>query len=92
MRKTSHQSKPGVSKASKIETAYKLVHRQVVLIEASVTSVLEQMCLVQEIESLGAVAPTNLTALLLKLHLLDVEYNQLIYITDLLNTIHPNSN
>jgi hypothetical protein len=92
MRKTSHQSKPGASKASKMETAHKLVHRQLVLIETSVTSILEQMHLVQEIESLGEVAPTNLTALLCELHLLDVEFNQLIDITNLLNTMHPNSN
>jgi hypothetical protein len=75
MRKTSHKSKPGASKASEMEIAYKLVHRHVVLIEASVTSVLEQMRLVREIESLGEVVPTNLTALLYKLHLLDVEFN-----------------
>jgi hypothetical protein len=88
MGRTFYQSKHAVSKPSKIKIAWKLLHRQFMLIKASVMSVWDQMKLVEEIEKLGEVAPTHMTALLHKLHFLAVEKNPLLAVISLLHSMH----
>jgi hypothetical protein len=86
-----YPSKCAISKASKLKIAWKLARRNCLLIEASVTSVLEQMDLVQSVENAGDVAPTTMTALLLKLQSLSVEKSQLLMIISELYSIHHNT-
>ena len=80
-----------MSKASKLKFAWKLASRNCLLIEASITSVLEQMDLVQSLENAGDVAPTTIAALLLKLQSLYVEKEELLVTISELYSIHHNT-
>ena len=86
-----YRSKCSMSKASKLKFAWKLASRNCLLIEASITSVLEQMDLVQSIENAGDVAPTTIAALLLKLQSLYVEKEELLVTISELYSIHRNT-
>jgi len=86
-----YRSKCSMSKASKLKFAWKLASRNCLLIEASITSVLEQMDLVQSIENAGDVAPTTIAALLLKLQSLYVEKEELLVTISELYSIHHNT-